>query len=114
MSRLTTSALRRRRNMIFLNVPELSVYKTGDADLLVKVVDMGANGSYDGGPGQGDDTEGTFTVTTATQDDWTEVSINISDLNGLGNSGQNVEQIVFDIVGDNTETIYIDDIYYAV
>ena len=91
-----------------------SVYKTGDADLLVKVVDMGADGAYSGGPGNGDDTEGTFTVTTATQDDWTEVSIDVANLTGLGNNGANVEQIVFDILGDNTETIYIDDIYYAV
>ena len=66
------------------------------------------------GIGNGDDSEGTFTVTTAAQDDWTEVSIDIANLTGLGNNGENVTQLVFDITGDNTETIYIDDIYYAV
>ena len=90
-----------------------SVYKTGDADLLVKVYDLGADDTWQG-IGNGDDSEGTFTVTTAAQDDWTEVSIDIANLTGLGNNGENVTQLVFDITGDNTETIYIDDIYYAV
>ena len=90
-----------------------SIYKTGTADLLVKVYDLGADDTWQG-VGNGDDAEGTYTVATADipADQWTEVSINVADLNGL-TSNSNVTQLVFDIV-DETETFYVDDIYYAV
>ena len=88
-----------------------SVYKTGAEDILVKIYDLGADGAWQG-VGNGDDSEGTFTVSTAVQDAWTEVSLDLTQFAGIGDLA-NASQVILDSV-DALQTLYIDDVYFAV
>ncbi len=90
-----------------------SVYKTGAEDILVKIYDLGADGAWQGvGAAGSDDTEGTFTVSTAVQDAWTEVSLDLTQFAGIGDLA-NASQVILDSV-DGLQTLYVDDVYFAV
>ena len=102
-----------------MNSFKFSIYRTEATDLLVKVRDFGANGSYNA-PADGagmdtvDDSEAAITLaaSTFTVDTWNEVTITKAELETAGVSGfQNVANIVLD--PSSTETFYIDDMYWV-
>ena len=97
-----------------------SIYRSEATDLLVKVRDFGADGVYSA-PADGagmdtvDDSEAAFTLTADnfTADAWNEVSITRAELEAIGLTATpaNVANIVLDAA--NTETFYIDDMYWV-
>jgi hypothetical protein len=71
----------------------------------VKLVDFGANGTYQGG----DDVEHELTFTAPTQNAWNYYSINLSDFTGLTTKAHIAQIIMSGSGGD----YYIDDIYFS-
>ena len=83
----------------------ISVWTSTGTSFKVKLVDFGANGTYQGG----DDVEHELTFTAPTQNAWTYYSINLSDFTGL-TTKSNIAQII--MVGSGGD-YYIDDIFFS-
>jgi hypothetical protein len=83
----------------------ISVWTLTGTSFKVKLVDFGANGTYQGG----DDVEHELTFTAPTQNAWTYYSINLSDFTGLTTKA-NIAQII--MVGSGGD-YYIDDIFFS-
>ena len=83
----------------------ISVWTSTGTSFKVKLVDFGANGTYQGG----DDVEHELTFTAPTQNAWTYYSINLSDFTGLTTKA-NIAQII--MVGSGGD-YYIDDIFFS-
>ncbi|RZK11739.1 MAG: T9SS type A sorting domain-containing protein [Flavobacterium sp.] len=86
-----------------LNVwsPDFTVFK-------IKLVDFGANGTYDG-PGVGDDSEHEITFNNPAQSTWISYSIPLSDFTSL-TSLEHISQLI--IVGGGAK-VYIDNVYFS-
>ena len=76
----------------------------------IKLVDLGANGVYDG-VGQGDDKEHEIVITSPAQNTWVSLDIPLSDFTGL-TTRAHIAQLIY--VGNPTgnNTVYIDNVYF--
>jgi hypothetical protein len=83
----------------------ISVWTSTGTSFKVKLVDFGANGTYQGG----DDVEHELTFTAPTQNAWSYYSINLSDFTGLTTKAHIAQIIMSGSGGD----YYIDDIYFS-
>ena len=83
----------------------ISVWTSTGTSFKVKLVDFGANGTYQGG----DDVEHELTFTAPTQNAWNYYSINLSDFTGLTTKAHIAQIIMSGSGGD----YYIDDIYFS-
>ena len=77
------------------------------ATFKIKLVDFGANATYQGG----DDTEHEITVTTLNQNQWNHYDIPLTDFTGLTTKA-NVAQLIFAATPSGMATAYIDNIYF--
>ena len=82
------------------------------SEFKVKLVDFGANESYDGG----DDSDHELTFTSSTtpalaSDEWVGIDVPLSEFSGLTNR-DNLAQLVLSAV--NLDTIYVDNIYFYI
>jgi hypothetical protein len=73
----------------------------------IKLVDFGANGTYQGG----DDVEHELSF-TPTKESWNTLSIKMSDFTGLTTTAH-IAQIIFAGVPTGTGVIYIDNVYFS-
>ena len=81
---------------------------TGDAEQIrIKLVDFGANGTFDGG----DDVEHEITIANPERNSWTSVDIPLSDFTGL-TSKANIGQLIFAAQPVGSATIFIDNVYF--
>jgi len=84
---------------------------TADAtQILIKLVDFGANGSYDG-PGTGDDTEHEYILEAPSQYTWLSLDIPLSEFSGLTNRA-NIAQLVYSGTPTGNTTLYVDNVYF--
>ncbi len=77
---------------------------------LVKLVDFGPNGTFDG-PGEGDDTEGTFVLTNPTRDQWLSLDIPLAQFGGLANK-RNIAQLILACTPVGEGVVYLDNVYF--
>lgn len=81
---------------------------TADAtELKIKLVDFGADGSFDGG----DDVEHEITIETPTQGQWVSLDIPLSDFVGLTTKA-NIAQLIYVGAPSQANTIFMDNIYF--
>ena len=92
-------------NMTHFNIDVLPVTSTR---FCVKLVDFGANNSYDGG---GDDTEGEKCFTNLTAGTWNTLRIPLSEFTGL-TSKAHLSQLVFSSLPTGTSKVYIDNVFF--
>jgi hypothetical protein len=85
----------------------LDVWSPNFTQFSIKIVDFGADGSYDGG----DDTEHQINIATPAQEEWVSLDIPFTDFTGLA-SREHLAQYI--LVGQPTGTtiVYIDNFYF--
>lgn len=92
-------------NMTTFNIdvwsPDFTIFK-------VKLVDFGANGTYDG-PGLGDDSEHEITFNNPAQSTWISYSIPLSQFENL-TSLEHISQLI--VVGGGAK-VYVDNVYFS-
>ena len=86
----------------------LDVWSADKASFLMKVVDFGPNGAYDGA--NSDDSEHINTITIASSATWNTVSIPLSAMSGLSNTSA-ISQLVVES-NNGSGTIFLDNIYF--
>lgn len=81
---------------------------TSDAtEIRIKLVDFGANGSYDGG----DDVEHEITIANPQQNSWVSLDIPLSNFTGLTTKG-NIAQLIFAGQPAGSASLFIDNVYF--
>lgn len=84
---------------------------TGNATTFkVKLVDLGANGTYDG-VGLGDDKEHEITITSPAQNTWVSLDIPLSDFINLTTRGH-IAQLIYAAAPTGSATVYVDNVYF--
>lgn len=84
---------------------------TGNAtSFRIKLVDLGANATYDG-VGQGDDVEHEITITAPAQNTWVSLDIPLSDFTNLTTRGH-IAQLIYAAAPTGSATVYIDNVYF--
>lgn len=82
---------------------------TGDAEQIrIKLVDFGANGSYDGG----DDVEHEITIENPQKNSWISIKRPLSDFTGL-TTRANIAQLIYAGQPEGSATIFIDNVYFS-
>jgi hypothetical protein len=76
----------------------------------IKLVDFGANGTYDG-PGVGDDVEHEYVIENPTQEEWVGIDIPLADFTGLTTSA-NIAQLIYTVDPAGQTTVYVDNVYF--
>jgi len=84
---------------------------TGNATTFkIKLVDLGANGTYDG-VGLGDDKEHEITITSPAQNTWVSLDIPLSDFTNLTSRGH-IAQLIYAAAPTGSATVYVDNVYF--
>jgi hypothetical protein len=78
--------------------------------LRIKLVDFGANGTFDG-PGVGDDVEHEYVIENPTQAEWVGIDIPLADFTGL-TTRANIAQLIYSADPIGQATVYIDNVYF--
>ena len=86
----------------------LDVWSADKSSFLLKVVDFGPNGAYDGA--NSDDSEHINTITIANSSAWNTVSIPLSAMSGLSNTSA-IAQLVIES-NNGSGTVFLDNIYF--
>lgn len=76
----------------------------------IKLVDLGANGVYDG-VGAGDDVEHEITISAPAQNTWISLDIPLSDFTNLTTRGH-ISQLIFAGAPVGSATVYVDNVYF--
>jgi hypothetical protein len=76
----------------------------------IKLVDLGANGVYDG-VGQGDDVEHEIVIDSPAQNTWVSLDIPLSTFTNLTTRGH-IAQLIFAAEPVGSATVYIDNVYF--
>lgn len=85
----------------------IDVWTPNATTFKIKLVDFGANGTYQGG----DDVEHELSF-TPTKETWNTLSIKMSDFTGLTTTSH-IAQIIFVGVPTGTSVVYIDNVYFS-
>jgi hypothetical protein len=91
------------RNMLYFH---FDVWTPNANTVSVKLVDVGANGTFGGG----DDKEHQVTL-TPTKNGWNSFDVPMSDFTGL-TSREHIAQLIFNSTPSGQGTLYIDNIFY--
>ena len=86
------------------------IWSSNFTQFSVKLVDFGANGTYDG-PGNGDDVEHTVTVNAPAQGEWVSLDIPLTDFTNLTTKGH-IGQLIFSGTPAGNTTVYVDNVYF--
>ncbi len=86
------------------------VWSSNFTQFSVKLVDFGANGTYDG-PGNGDDVEHTVTVNAPAQGEWVSLDIPLSDFTNL-TTRAHISQLIYVAIPSGSTTVYIDNVFF--
>lgn len=76
----------------------------------IKLVDLGANGVYDG-VGAGDDVEHEIVINSPAQNTWISLDIPLSDFTNLTTRGH-ISQLIYASSPTGAATVYIDNVYF--
>lgn len=85
----------------------IDVWTPNATTFKIKLVDFGANGTYQGG----DDVEHELSF-TPTKETWNTLSIKMSDFTGLTTTSH-IAQVIFVGVPTGTSVVYIDNVYFS-
>ncbi len=88
----------------------VNVWTADATEIKIKLVDFGANGTYDG-PGQGDDKEHEIVIENPAQQEWVSLDIPLTDFTGL-TTGSNLTQYIFSGAPTGANTIFVDNMYF--
>lgn len=87
----------------------VNIWSADFTQIRIKLVDFGANGTYDG-TGVGDDKEHELAFDAPAQGEWLTYSISLSDFTNL-TTRAHLSQYIFSSNG--TSTVYIDNVYFS-
>jgi hypothetical protein len=76
----------------------------------IKLVDLGANGVYDG-VGVGDDVEHEIVINSPAQNTWVSLDIPLSDFTNLTTTGH-ISQLIYASSPTGAATVYVDNVYF--
>ncbi len=85
----------------------LDVWTADATEIRIKLVDFGADGSFDGG----DDTEHEIVIANPAQNQWLSLDIPLSDFTGLINRDK-ISQLILSGNPSGAMTLYVDNIYF--
>lgn len=83
------------------------IWTNGATTFRIKLVDFGANGTFDGG----DDTEHEIVIENPSQAEWVTLDIPLADFTGLQNRSH-ISQLIYSAAPAGEATVYIDNVFF--
>ncbi len=84
------------------------IWTANATEIKIKLVDFGANGSFDGGA---DDVEHEVTIANPTQSAWVSLDIPLSQFTGL-TTKSHIAQLIYSAAPSGSATVYVDNVYF--